>query len=154
MELIVGGVFLLLMVLAVGMYYSDREGWNATFKRVTFATRAAVESRSFQRLERVQTGDKDRWEAEFHGHGSELVVLPEKNHQIVRHDYYKAFGGAELWPRWTCKCGASDKIVTMGGNPSWFNKKAAVRGGRTHVRVATKHDARLEANPSSKDFMF
>lgn len=148
MELIVGGAFLLVALLLGGIYASDRDGWNSTLRRISRISRATLEARNFNKLEKVYTGDKDQWTAAFEGRQAELLTLPEENHKIVRHDYRETSYGP--WPQWTCKCGSSNYYVAS--SIMWFSERTAIRGGRKHVREKLKHESRI--NRTGKDFLF
>lgn len=151
MELIIGGVFLLVFAVLTGVYLGDRDGWHKTFKRVARISRASLEARSFKSIEKLPTAEKDRWEAEFQGRSTELDTLPvkpEAKHVIVKRDYYESHFGP--WPRWVCKCGSSDTYVAEG--TLFFAKRAAIYGGNKHVRQANKWDRHL--GDGGKDFLF
>ena len=65
-------------------------------------------------------------------------------HEIIKHDYKRSYTG-EMWPRWTCKCGASDYEVTSSLTPVHKAEAAARKSGAAHIRNATEADRRLEA---------
>lgn len=147
MELVVGGVVLLVALLLGGIYASDRAGWHNTLRRVSRISRATLEARNFKKLEKVYTGDMEEWTAAFEGRQAELRTLPEENHKIIRHDYYES--GYGPWPRWTCKCGKSERTVC---DVVWLGERTAIRGGRKHIRQERKRERRISSH--GEDFMF
>jgi hypothetical protein len=147
LELIVGGVFLLIVFIIGGIYMSDRQGWNATFKRLSRISRASLESRSTTSIGRVPTGEKERWMAEFTGKTAELTTLPEPKHAIVKHNYYETHMGP--WPQWVCKCGTKQYEVVIGRLAR--HERAAARHGKQHVRKMNKQDKTID---NSVDFQF
>lgn len=58
-------------------------------------------------------------------------------HEITRHDYYRAFNG-DLWPRWVCKCGGSDRVPTTSMSALERAQQEARRAGEAHVRDSNK----------------
>lgn len=148
MELIIGGVALLLVLAVGGIYQSDRAGWHNTLRRMSRISRATLEARNFRKLEKVYTGDKEGWVAAFEGRQAELLSVPEEKHKIVRHDYYESSYGP--WPRWTCKCGSTDNYLPT--LHLWFGERKAIRKGRQHVRIHLKRDRRM--SQTGEDFLF
>lgn len=80
---------------------------------------------------------------------NEPVVPPR--HEIVKHDYYRAYNN-ELWPRWTCRCGASEYVITTAYDPLHVYESQARRHGQAHVIQATQADENLRK--SNGNFAF
>lgn len=150
MELIFGGLALLVVLAVGGIYFSDRQGWNATFKRVSRIARASLDSRSFKSLERVQTGDKARWEAAYSGRPAALEPLPERKHEIVALNYRNTHLGP--WPKWKCKCGHGGEVVVIGA--LWAHEMTAKRHAKAHVRKANRRDRKVGARGGDGNFLF
>lgn len=70
------------------------------------------------------------------------VVAKVLRHEIIKHDYYKAYNG-NLWPQWHCKCGASDKEPTSIYQSLEATQADARRKGQKHVSDANKADEML-----------
>lgn len=126
-------VFLVLFFVAVGLYLSDRKGWNATAKRVTKIVRANIESaKTVKAIERkAEKNALDKWTAEFEGKA--LDTGPK--HRIVK-TWYGKFSG-ELRPFWKCKCGHSDWHISID--------MASIRS-KEHVRQQNHAEELLAKN--------
>lgn len=138
-------VFLVLFLIATGVYLSDRKGWNATAKRLTTIARANLEAKKpIKTLEPVK--DKDDWEQRFKAienpPSAALVRAKKRKHEIVKRDYELALG--RLWPRVTCKCGFSastpDGIYTEKKTFELTAEK-----GDKHVSIMNKADELKES---------
>lgn len=94
-------VFLFILVVSVGIYLTDRKGWNSTAKRLSNIVRAHIESaKPVKKIEKKLEQDAaDSWMAEFEGEISET----DEKHVIVK-TWYGMYGG-ELTPMFKCKCG-------------------------------------------------
>ncbi len=68
---------------------------------------------------------------------------PVARHEIIKHDYYPAYGN-ERWPRWTCKCGDNGYAITTKYESLEATEREARRDGQDHVRKATVIDDRLD----------
>lgn len=149
-ELVVGIIVLVLVLVVVGIYLSDRKGWNQTLRRVSRMGRAQLESRKELALERRK--DKHQpllaeWDKEFTGKAVEPVT--EAVHVIVKLDYASGVHNSDYWPRWTCKCGAKAYRVVTGDLRAM--ERAARRDGEAHVKEATRQDG---IKASGSNFMF
>ncbi len=71
------------------------------------------------------------------------AVAPAARHEIIKHDYYPAYGN-ERWPRWTCKCGDSGYAITTQYESLEATEREARTSGQDHVRKATVIDDRLD----------
>jgi hypothetical protein len=70
------------------------------------------------------------------------AVEPVPRHEIIGHDYYRSYSG-QMWPRWKCKCGASDyEPVTVYTSVHSAQRKAR-QAGQSHVINATMADENL-----------
>lgn len=72
------------------------------------------------------------------------VVAKVPRHEIIRHDYYKSVVNGNLWPQWTCKCGASDKEPTSVYQTLEQTQQDARNKGARHVIDANKADEMLD----------
>jgi hypothetical protein len=93
-------VILFVLVICVGIYLTDRKGWNATAKRLSNIIRAHIESsKPVKKIEtKVKQQALDSWTAEFEG-----KALDEPKHVIIK--TYFAKYGYSLLPHFKCKCG-------------------------------------------------
>lgn len=74
------------------------------------------------------------------GEINEPVLAPR--HEIIKHDYYTSFHG-QPWPRWTCRCGASDYEPISVYTSIQSAQAKARTAGQAHVYNATEADRRL-----------
>lgn len=137
MELIFGMIFLMVVLATSGIYFSDRSGWNATFKRISRMTRASLESKKEAKLlEKLpQTEAKDAWTAQFNGKAVTAITAPALKHEIVQ-TWFGEYGGS-IVPQYKCRCGYKD----FGNNVEWARKKAA-----THVKEQNAAEVLLTKN--------
>lgn len=139
-------LFLILFVVAAGVYFSDRKGWNATAKRISTIVRANIEaSKPVKAIEPVKQFDD--WEQKFKAIENPASVAvapaPVAKHVLVRTSYYKteSYG---LWPQWHCKCGTKGHEATGSySNGMESAKRRAKQAAETHIRTATEAEAML-----------
>lgn len=142
MELFVG---LAVVVFAlIGMYFTDRKGWNATAKRLSRLVRAQLESaKPLKKLEKkVVTKELDSWETEF----KQLQgITPESQlkHRIVKTGFYKTTSYG-LWPEWHCKCGVKGQEPTSSYQSMEGTYADARKSAEKHVDSANKAEELLD----------
>lgn len=154
---IVSGVFGLIILVCTAIYLSDRQGWNATIKRLSRITRASIEHARMGETPakaRRHKGAVEAWEAEFNGKPIEspapsaMQMLTAEsniwwvptgiNHEITKLDYEKTHLGP--WPRWTCKCGATQSKPVV--HTLEAAQAAAKREAEEHVRTMNDNEAK------------
>lgn len=142
-----GFIALIVILFALGIWYVvDRKSFLAvfTFQKPTppVGYKKPPVSTAVERMpQHVQSGYEDI------GSINEPKQAPAPKraprHEIIRHDYYKAFNG-NMWPQWTCKCGASDKEPTSIYDPLEKTQQTIRRKGEKHVADATTADEMME----------
>lgn len=146
--LVLSGVMALFGFGLFATYKSDPAGWQRTFKRLSTASRAALESKSATKLELLGTED---WEASFEG--KELVPV-EVNHKLVKtwHENRRFYDGK--FCNWKCKCGQTGYSVSdfSGSISLWFAERRALRDAKRHIKRAIKLDAKSASGGG--DFAF
>jgi hypothetical protein len=97
-------VFLVVFAIGIGIYLSDRKGWNATARRLSNIVRAHIESsKPVKQVEKkIEQMELDEWTAEFEGKSLD----DEPKHVIVK-TWFAEFAQT-LRPFYQCKCGYSD----------------------------------------------
>ncbi len=137
-------LFLIVFVIVVGVYFSDRKGWNATAKRISTIVRANLEAgKPVKALEPVK--DQDDWVQRFKAiENPELAVaapVEPVKHMLVRTSYYKT-ASYGLWPQWHCKCGAKGHEATGSySNGMGEAKRRAKRAAESHAKTAIEAEA-------------
>lgn len=141
-------IILCTLGISIFLYVLDPKGWNATGKRLTRIVRANIEgSKKVKAIETksLKQDALDSWTESFESVGKPVAIsapVQEPKHKIVKHGYYKsAFG--DLWPEWTCKCGATGHEPTGIWSDAETHKNAA-REGRQHVTSANLAEERME----------
>lgn len=133
MEYIVLAFVFGVLMLGGVIYASDRQGWHATFKRVSTFARASVESGKPVKAiaAKAEKVEKDKWTAEFEGKALES----EAKHVIVK-TWFAKYGGS-IQPFWKCKCGVSDWHVNIG---------MAASDSKSHVKEQNKAEEMMALN--------
>lgn len=70
-------------------------------------------------------------------------TVPVVRHEIIKHDYRISYKN-EPWPRWTCKCGASDYEPTHVLTNLTQAQQKAREAGAAHVQNAIIADEMLK----------
>lgn len=70
-----------------------------------------------------------------------VVLIPR--HEIIKHDYYRSLHSGNMWPRWTCRCGATGYEPTSIYEPLEATQRSARHKGQRHVEDALKADEML-----------
>lgn len=132
-------VFILLVLVAVSVYLTDRKGWNSTAKRLSTIVRANLEAgKPVAVLEPIK--DQDDWSQRFkeieNPPSAALVSAKPANHVLVRTSYYHTQDYGE-WPQWHCKCGAKGHEATGSySNGMESAQRRAKRAAETHIQTA------------------
>lgn len=155
-EIILTGLFVLAVLGGIQIYRSDRAGWNATFKRLSRMVRANIESSKPIKgiTAKVETRAVESWEHSFKAieqpknviasaprYGDSVVEPRKLKHAIVKHDYKISSGN--MYPRWNCKCGASDYVYVHEWRTLEKAQRDARAGGESHVTNANKAEEML-----------
>lgn len=144
MELLFIPVIMLVFAVAFGVYWSDRPGWNATFKRISRISRAELEAKKEPKAltARVPVATKDAWEAEFTG--KQIESKPKEKHYVVKTWYQKVSTG-ELWPYAKCGCGHEERsaVISDGMKPAERRCREKIND---HIRTMNEAENLLKKN--------
>jgi hypothetical protein len=131
-------IFLIVIVIGVCIYLTDRKGWNATARRLSNIVRANIESaKPIKQIEKkIEQHEIDSWTAEFEGR----PVDEGPKHVIIK-TWFSELSGVGLRPYYKCKCGYSDWHTDI---------EYATIKSREHVREQNKADELLKKNGGTK----
>lgn len=130
-------VLLFILVICVGIYLTDRKGWNATAKRLSNIVRAHIESaKPVKKIEKkIERQALDTWTAEFEGKSLDT----EPKHVIIKTWYAKVYN--DICPSFKCKCGYTDWHVSVD---------AAARMSKKHVQEQNLAEKLLKRNGGTR----
>jgi hypothetical protein len=130
-------IALVVISFVIYIYSRDREGWNATAKRLSTIVRANIEgSKPVKAIEPVK--EHDDWTQQFNS--IENPQKPALKHEIVRTWYAKA-GTGGIRPHYQCKCGFKDWEMDTN-TAQWTSAE--------HVRDQNAAEALLERNGGTR----
>lgn len=147
---------LLIAVVAVAffgtpfaLYFSDREGWDATSARVRRFFRTLGKKPDTTMLTKLpETEAVTQWVEAFDEASGEKgmmqITTTDAKHQIIRYYYYQSSFG-EIWPRWECKCGANEAAPVMSGGMKEAEERAK-RQAAKHVDTQLENERLIEKN--------
>lgn len=142
-----GFLALFLIGLALGIWYAvDRKSFFEVFtgKKAPTLPSARQDKPASTAMERIphygQSGYED---IGYINEPKQQAVVPASRHEIIRHDFYMAKHNGNLWPRWTCKCGASSYQPTSVYQSLEETQADVRREGQKHVVDSTKADEML-----------
>lgn len=115
-----------------------REAWEKAVENSGLSKREVrAREKEAERLAQEEAAEKAKAAAEK----AEQERIKKLRHWIVKFDYVRSYNGA--WPRWVCKCGASDKLPTG----IYTNTEERVKAqGWEHVRRMNDAEEKLQSS--------